>query len=74
MTTISIEVDEKIARTFFQASADEKHKFQVLLNLRLKELLSASNRPLADIMNEMGNYAQTQGMNAELLASLFNEK
>lgn len=74
MTTISIEVDEKIAHTFFQASADEKHKFQVLLNLRLKELLSASNKPLADIMNEIGSYSQAQGMTPELLESLLNEK
>lgn len=29
------------------------------------------NKPLAAIMDEIGHYAETQGMTPELLASLF---
>ncbi len=74
MTTISIEVDKEVASTFFQASADEKRKFQLLLNLRLKELIFNPNRPLLEIMDEIGAYSEAQGMTPELLESLLNEK
>ncbi len=74
MTSISIEVDNDIARNFFQASSDEKRKYQLLLNLRLKELICRPNKSLQEIMDEIGNYAKTQGMTEELLESLLNEK
>ena len=74
MTTISIEVDKEVASTFSQASADEKRKFQLLLNLRLKELIFNPNRPLLEIMDEIGCYSEAQGMTPELLESLLNEK
>jgi len=74
MTTISIEVDNEVARSFLQASVDEKRQFELLLNLRLKELMVNPNKPLAAIMDEMGSYAESQGMTPELLASLLNEK
>jgi len=73
MTTISIEVDNDVAQSFLQASMDEKQQFQRLLNLRLKELLSPP-KPLATIMDEMGSYAEAQGMTEELLLSLLDEK
>lgn len=74
MTTISIEVDKEVASTFSQASVDEKRKFQLLLNLRLKELIFNPNRPLLEIMDEIGGYSEAQGMTPELLESLLNEK
>lgn len=74
MTTISIEVDNDIAKTFFQASNEEKRKLQILLSLRLKELIGHSNKPLLEIMNEIGEYSEAQGMTPELLESLLNEK
>jgi hypothetical protein len=74
MTTISIEVDNEIAKTFFQATNDEKRKFQFLLNLRLKELICTPNRPLLEIMDEIGEYSEKQGMTPELLESLLDEK
>ncbi len=74
MTTIYIEVDNEVARSFSQASMDEKRRFQILLNLRLKELMLNPNKPLAAIMDEMGNYAESQGLTPELLASLLNEE
>jgi len=74
MTTISIEVDNEVARSFFQASVDEKRHLNFLLNLRLRELILNSNRSLIEIMDEIGQYAEMQGMTPELLASLLNEK
>jgi hypothetical protein len=74
MTTISIEVDNELALSFFQASADEKRQLNFLLNLRLKELMLNSNRSLVEIMDEIGHHSEKQGMTPELLASLLNEK
>jgi len=74
MTIISIEVDKDLARSFLQASVDEKRQLNFLLNLRLKELIAAPRKPLAAIMDEMGHYAESQGMTPELLASLLNEQ
>ncbi len=74
MAAIVIEVDEKVAQTFSQVSADKKNKLQLLLTLRLQELMSAPERSLTDIMDEIGRYAEAQGMTPELLASLLNEK
>ena len=74
MTAIVIEVDEKVAQTFSQVSADRKFKLQLLLNLRLQELMSTPERSLIDVMDEIGHYSESQGMTPELLASLLNEK
>lgn len=74
MAAIVIEVDEKVAQTFSQVSADKKNKLQLLLTLRLQELMSIPERSLTDIMDEIGRYAEAQGMTPELLASLLNEK
>jgi len=70
MSTISIEVDKEAARSFFQASVDEKRHLNFLLNLRLKELMLNPDKPLVEIMDEVGHYSQSQGMTPELLASL----
>jgi len=74
MTTISIEVDKDLARSFLQASVDEKQQLNFLLNLRLKELIATPHKPLGIIMDEMGHYAELQGITPEMLASLLNEE
>lgn len=74
MTTISIEVDNEVAYKFLQASTDEKRKWQFLVNLRLKEIISNPNDSLMKIMNEMSNYAEAKGMTSELLETLLNER
>ncbi len=46
MTAIVIDVDEKVAQTFSEVSADRKYKLQLLLTLRLQELMSTPERSL----------------------------
>ncbi len=74
MTAIVIDVDEKVAQTFSEVSADKKYKLQLLLTLRLQELMSTPERSLMDIMDDIGHDSAVQGMTPELLASLLNEK
>jgi hypothetical protein len=74
MSTISIEVDPDSARAYAAASAETKRKLQLLLNFRLRELISGSPRPLAEVMDEMGCEAQARGLTPEILESLLNQE
>ncbi len=60
-STISVEVDADTARAFSQASAEEKQRIQLLLALRLHELLTRPAKPLKEVMNEIGAAAQRAG-------------
>jgi hypothetical protein len=72
MATISIEVDERAARAFSEASAEERRKLQLLLDLRLRELTSGPVRPLKEIMDEIGARAAARGLTPEILESLLH--
>jgi hypothetical protein len=67
---ISIEVDADAARAFTQASAEERRKLQLLLNLRLRELTATPARPLQTVMDEIGARAAARGVTPEVLESL----
>jgi hypothetical protein len=72
--TISLEVDAEAARAFAAASAEERRKLQLLLGLRLQELTSRPARPLKQVMDEMGRYAEERGMTPETLESLLGDE
>lgn len=72
--TISIEVDQESARAFTEAPAEEQRKLQVLLGLRLRELTSMPRRSLKEIMDDIGSYAEAQGMTPEVLESLLHDE
>ncbi len=72
--TISLEVDADTARAFSAASEDERHKLQLLLGLRLRELTARPPRPLKEIMDEIGRHAEAQGLTPETLESLLRDE
>ena len=74
MTTaiISIEVDADAARAFREASAEEQRKLQLLLGLRLRELITGPGRSLKEIMDESGAQAEAQGLTPEGVESLLH--
>jgi hypothetical protein len=73
-TTISIEVDPETAQAFAEAPAEERRKIELLLSLRLRELTAGSNRPLKQIMDEIGQEAEKRGLTPEILESLLNDE
>jgi hypothetical protein len=73
-TTIQIEVDSDTALAFSGASASDQRKLRLLLRLRLRELTTGPKKPLNQIMDEIGNYAESQGMTPEVLESLLNDE
>ncbi len=74
VSSISIEVGADAAQAFATASSEERRKIELLLDLRLRELTTGRKRSLTQIMDEMGAYAEAQGMTPELLASLLSER
>jgi hypothetical protein len=72
-STILIDVDADAARAFREASAQDRLKLQLLLDLRLRELTARPPRPLAEIMDEIGRQAESEGMTQEMLDSILND-
>jgi hypothetical protein len=72
-TTITIEVDSDAALAFSQASEGDRKKLQLLLDLRLRELTRGSARPLTEIMDDIGQEAESRGLTPEILESILND-
>ncbi len=73
MATISLHVDVNTARAFSTAAPEERRKLELLLNLRLRELIEQAPRPLNEVMDEIGRHAEEKGMTPELLESLLRD-
>jgi hypothetical protein len=71
--TIALEVDADTARAFSAASAEDRRKMQLLLNLRLRELTTRLGRPLKEVMDEIGQYAEARGLTPEILEALLRD-
>jgi hypothetical protein len=68
--TITIPLDPQTARAYDLADPDQKRKIQALLGLWLRELTSAENPPLEQILDDVGKKAKARGLTPELLDSL----
>lgn len=72
--TISINVDADTARTFTAAPPEDRRKVELLLSLRLRELVQRPPRPLWEIMDEIGAEAAAKGLTPDTLESLLREE
>jgi hypothetical protein len=73
MPSISLQVDPDTARAFSAVTPEERRKLELLLNLRLRELIDQPARPLSEVMDEIGRQAEAKGMTPELLESLLRD-
>jgi hypothetical protein len=73
-TAISIQVDAETASIFSALLPQERRKLELLLDLRLRELLSAPTRPLREIMDDIGQRAESLGLTPEKLNFLLDEE
>lgn len=71
--TITIRVSADAARIFETASEAERLKLEALLSLRLSGV-TRSKRTLEEIMAEISQHAQAQGLTPEILDSILNEE
>ncbi|MCY3681876.1 MAG: hypothetical protein OXH16_10785 [Gemmatimonadetes bacterium] len=67
--TISIQVDEEVAKAYAEMSPQE----QYLLRLCLQDLTLSPRRSLKAVMDEIGQQAQARGLTPEHLASLLED-
>jgi hypothetical protein len=70
-TVITIPLDADTARLYSQIPADLQGKFQLLLNLWLRDLIVLP-RPLQVVIDEISQKAQERGLTPEILESLLN--
>lgn len=73
-TTISIPVDAAIAQAYNEASIEERKKIQLLLHLRMRELLNIPTVPLHQLMDEIGTKAEANGLTPEILKTLLRDE
>jgi hypothetical protein len=68
---ITIRVDSEAARGYREASEQDRRKFDLLLSLRLHDVLSP-NGSLQDVMREISRKAQERGLTPEILDSILD--
>lgn len=73
-TVIAIPVDAATAQAYHMASPQMRQKVQLLLQLRLRDFLVEPQRPLRDIMDEIGREAEAHGMTPEILEELLRDE
>jgi len=70
--TITIRVSPEAASAYETATAEQQHKLDALLSLKLTEV-ARSKRPLETIMSEISRKAQARGLTPEILESILHE-
>jgi hypothetical protein len=72
--SITIDVDPETARAYAGKSEQDRRKLQLLLRLRLHELLTSPARPLGEVMDELSRKAEKRGLTPSILESLLHDK
>ena len=74
MANITLDVDDKTAEYFESASELQRRKLNLLLKLRLHELIDRPRRSLEEIMDDMSDQAEANGLTPEILESILNDE
>jgi hypothetical protein len=72
MTTvpITLHVDPDAAKAFESASEEERRKINLMLRLRLKELLRPTGMTLQEAMDQLSREAKENGLTPDILESI----
>lgn len=71
--TITIPVDDTVADAFHAASVERQRQLQILLGLRLRELTIRPQRSLDEILDHVGQIAESKGLTPEMLDSMLGD-
>ena len=72
---ITISLDTDLAEIYRSASESERRKLDLLINMRLRNILDPkSRRPLQEIMDDISRKAQKRGLTPEILQSILDEE
>ena len=69
---ITVSVDPDVASAYRLASDSDRRKFDLLVNLRLRDA-TQSTASLQDIMREVSQNAQQRGLTPDILQSILDE-
>jgi predicted CopG family antitoxin len=69
MKTITLEASDELADRFAKLSEEDKKGLSEMIRLLMED-----KRTLRQVMNDISEYAQKQGMTPELLEQLLKEK
>jgi hypothetical protein len=75
--TIELEVDADTARAFSATSEQDRRRLEILLYIRLRELLALPAHrvgSLKEVMDEIGRNAEARGLTPEILESLLRDE
>ncbi len=70
---IVVSVDSEVAELYRSASATERRKLDLLVNLRLHDA-ARPGRTLQKIMHEVSRNAQARGLTPDILKSILDEE
>ena len=71
---ITISVDADLAESYRSASESERRKLDLLLNMKLRSILTRPKKSLSTLMDEISQEAQRNGMTPEIQESILSEK
>jgi hypothetical protein len=72
-TTITITVDNDLARIYYNATAEERQKIEAIVRLWLQDLAESNRLPLSDLMDTISDRAQARGLTPEILDTLLDD-
>jgi hypothetical protein len=70
---ITIRVDADLATAYQEASDEERQKFDLLLNLRLRDA-TRPRRSLKETARDIGRKARERGLTPEILESILHDE
>ena len=71
---ITISLDTDLAEIYRSASDSERRKLDLLINLRLRDVLTPPKKSLLTLMDEISEEAKRNGLTPEILESILSEK
>jgi len=72
-STISIPVDEEVARAFQAAPDEQRRAWELMLYLRLRSVTIPTKQNLLQILDRLGKQAQERGLTDEELADMLKK-
>ena len=71
---ITINVDEKVAKAYTEASPEDRLRMELLLSLRLHDFIVTPPRPLREVIKDISERAAARGLTPEILESILRDE
>lgn len=74
IVSVSIPVDAETARIYGEASPEDQQRIQLLLGLRLHEIIQLPQMALTELLDTIGERVAMRGLTSEILQDILNER